>query len=155
MKNIKLCFFILFLYLIYIILSAQSYSLAMSKELSDNVLRLHIIANSNSIEDQYLKLKIRDNILSYFSSVLDTNNSKYSKEELLYVIKSHEKEISNIVYQTIEKEGFDYEYSIKYENIPFQTKTYGNFILPSGNYDSVNITIGKHLRRKLVVYNVS
>ena len=68
MKSIKLTFIILLLFIIYIFLSAKSYSTYVFDNLSNEVFRLHIVANSNSSEDQYLKLQIRDNVLSYINN---------------------------------------------------------------------------------------
>ena len=64
MKKILISFLAIFLCLIS---SAISYAEKISTDLKENIFRIHIIANSNNLEDQKLKLKIRDNILNYFS----------------------------------------------------------------------------------------
>ena len=76
MKTLKLTFLIFILFIIYIFLSAKSYSTYVFNDLSDEIFRFHIVANSNSSEDQYLKLKIRDNILSYINKFIDDETTK-------------------------------------------------------------------------------
>ena len=63
----RICLILIFLLFIYIIFCAQSYSNAVSSELSNSVFRLHVLANSDSEEDQQLKLKVRDALLSYMN----------------------------------------------------------------------------------------
>lgn len=143
MKNIKLCLLILFLYIIYIMLSAYSYSSFVSDDISNNIVRLHIVANSNSAEDQYLKLKIRDEILEYFSHILDSKEKPYSKNEILEIASSHKEEISDIVNNTVLENGYNYTCSVNIEKIQFPSKTYGTISLPCGKYDAINIKLGK------------
>ena len=64
--NLSLLTFLLFLY---VFVSAQSYVTAISNNLSDAVFRLHVIANSNTNEDQALKLKVRDALLEYMNNI--------------------------------------------------------------------------------------
>ena len=68
-KFLKNSSIVLFLLFIYILFSAGSYSLAISSDLSQSVFRLHVLANSDSKEDQELKLKVRDNLLNYMNEI--------------------------------------------------------------------------------------
>ena len=139
MKSIKLTFIILLLFIIYIFLSAKSYSTYVFDNLSNEVFRLHIVANSNSSEDQYLKLQIRDNVLSYINNFI-TKDTK--KSDVISIINAHKDEINSIIKSTIEKNGYNYNYSFNIEKCYFPTKNYGDISLPEGMYDCLNIKIG-------------
>ena len=62
-------FVIISLFFLFLFITVKSYANTVSSELSDNIFRLHIIANSNSDEDQELKLKVRDEIIKYMESL--------------------------------------------------------------------------------------
>lgn len=139
MKNLKIFTLLIILFFLYIFLSAKSYSSFVFNNLSNEVLRLHIIANSNSSEDQYLKLKIRDNVLNYLNSHSD---SLKSKNDVILFINNNQSEISKIINNTIFENGYNYSYSFKIDNCYFPTKNYGDITFPLGNYDCLNIKIG-------------
>ena len=88
--NFTLLIFLLFLY---VVISAQSYVYAVSTNLSDAVFRLHVIANSNSNEDQSLKLTVRDALLNYMNSICSNCSSK---EEAILIAKTHKDEFQKI-----------------------------------------------------------
>ena len=75
-KYSKTCFLLVFLLFIYVIFCAKSYSNAVSSELSNAVFRLHVLANSDSDQDQQLKLKVRDALLSYMNTLCSDCNTK-------------------------------------------------------------------------------
>ena len=139
MKTLKLTFLIFILFIIYIFLSAKSYSTYVFNDLSDEIFRFHIVANSNSSEDQYLKLKIRDNILSYINKFIDDETTK---SDIISFINSHKNKIDSIIKSTIQKNSYTYNYSFNIEKCYFPTKNYGNISLPEGIYDCLNIRIG-------------
>jgi len=134
--------FIIFTLLLafYIFISALFYVSQVSSNLAQSVFRLHIIANSNSIEDQNLKYKIRDELINYMDSVC---SKSYSKEETIKYISTHLKDFENIANQAIIKNGFNYTANAEIGNFEFPTKIYGDIRLPSGNYDALEIKIGK------------
>jgi stage II sporulation protein R len=119
--------------------SIHSYASTISSNLSDNFFRLHIIANSNSTEDQSLKLLVRDNIIEYLKS---QNYSDYTKNEVVSFVSQNLEEYKKIAETTIQNAGFDYPVSISISNTYFPTKTYGNISLPAGFYDALKIEIG-------------
>lgn len=139
MKKRILKIIIIFLLLfLFIFLNIKNYVSAVSYELKENIFRLHIIANSNSIEDQNLKLKIRNKIINYMNNI-KTN----SKEETIKIISSNIAEIETIVKNTIKENNFNYDVSIEIGEFYFPTKYYGNISLPAGIYDAIKIKIGK------------
>lgn len=113
---------------------------AQCSELSDDVFRLHILANSDSEEDQSLKIKVRDRVLEFTE---DLFNSASSKEEAENIISENLQEISNAAYQTVLDNGYDYKVTAEITNMYFTTRYYEGYTLPSGMYDALRITIGE------------
>ena len=130
---------LLFLLIIFIFLSAKTYSEKMFKNISDNFLRLHVIANSDSTEDQILKYKIRDAVIEYFSSHFGNINTK---DEAISVLSKHITEIYEITLNVQKENGFNYPIKVSINKSYFPTKDYSNIILPEGYYDALKIEIG-------------
>ena len=106
----------------------------------EKMLRMHVIANSNSEEDQQLKLKVRDAVLSAGKDVFDGSvTSDDAKEK----ITPHIDYLEKVALNTIKNEGFDYNVKITVENEYFNTRTYDNSVtLPAGNYNAIKVIIG-------------
>ena len=138
-SNIKNYIFILFLLLLYTLICAFSYVNAVSTDISNSVFRLHVIANSDSVEDQNLKYVVRDNVLKYMNEIA---KDVTSKEEVIKLITEHKNDFYDIAIQTIRDEGYDYDVNINIGNFEFPTKTYGDISLPAGYYDALRIEIG-------------
>lgn len=138
-EKIKYILIILSLLFCFIFISLSSYANTISQNLSDNFFRLHIIANSDSKEDQELKLKVRDNIISYMNN---QNYSDYSKEDVINCVSKNLDKYKQIAENTIEEAGYNYPVKIEIGNYSFPTKVYGNISLPAGNYDALKIEIG-------------
>ena len=141
-KNFKIgrFFILMFLLIIYILVSAISYSQAICENIADNVFRLHVIANSDSTEDQNLKLLVRDEILKYMNCI---SKNISSKEELMNVAYENLSVLEEIAKETIVENGYDYDVSLEIGNFSFPTKNYGDITLPPGYYDALRIKIGK------------
>lgn len=137
LKNTILLIFLLFLY---IFISAQHYVLAISDDISQAVFRLHVIANSNSDEDQQLKLKVRDNLLEYMNSICLGCSTK---EEAIAIAQNHKEDFQNIAEKTIQDNGYNYSVKININNFYFPTKNYGDISLPAGFYDALRVEIGE------------
>lgn len=140
MKKFYTFFIILFLFFIYLIVCADSYVTAVSSDISSSVFRLHVIANSDSYEDQSLKYIVRDNILEYMNTLLDPNIS--SKEETMKIISDNLEEFKNVAQNTVYENGYNYEVNVEIGNFIFPTKNYGDISLPSGYYDALKVSIG-------------
>ena len=109
----RICLILIFLLFIYIIFCAQSYSNAVSSELSNSVFRLHVLANSDSEEDQQLKLKVRDALLSYMNTLSSNCNTK---EEAIQIATQHQNEFQTIAENVIVENGYNYPVQIKINN---------------------------------------
>ena len=139
-KNIfKRIVFVLILLLFYSAFCAFSYIHSVSNDISNSVFRLHVIANSNSVEDQSLKFKVRDNILNYMNSLCSNTSSK---DDAIKIAKENSDMFYKIAKKTIEDNGYSYDVKINLGNYEFPTKTYGDICLPCGNYDAMRIEIG-------------
>lgn len=142
MKNQKLKSFILLalLLFLYVFISAQSYVTAVSSNLSDAVFRLHVIANSDTDEDQSLKLKVRDSLLKYMNEICSNCSTK---AEAISIATQHKDEFQKIAEQTITDNGYNYPVIINIDNFYFPTKNYGDISLPAGFYDALRVEIGE------------
>ncbi len=140
-KNTKLknAILLIFLLSLYIFISAQSYVTAVSSELSEAVFRLHVLANSDSDEDQELKLKVRDKLLAYMNSICADCSTK---EEAISIAQNHKEEFKKIAEETIRENGYNYSVQININNFYFPTKNYGDISLPAGFYDALRVEIG-------------
>ncbi len=110
------------------------------EELRHNVLRLHIVANSDSALDQGVKLEIRDEILRESRSLFETDG------DLRSAIEAAEKNLGGyekIANKILEEKGMDYKAEVKIGNAFFDTRVYEDFTLPSGEYKSLIINLGK------------
>lgn len=108
-------------------------------DISDEVFRLHILANSDNEEDQNLKLKVRDRVLEYTETLFKNAGSK---EEAESIISDNLQNISNTAYAEVLDNGYDYKVKAEITNMYFTTRYYENYTLPSGMYDALRITIG-------------
>lgn len=115
------------------------YSDSVSAGITENLIRLHVVAESDSKEDQALKLEVRDAIINYMHNKL-TNTKDI--EESKKIIKSNIKNITEIAENVIKSNGKDYPVTTSLGMYPFPTKQYGDIILPSGNYQALKVVIG-------------
>ncbi|MEI3401211.1 MAG: stage II sporulation protein R [Clostridia bacterium] len=137
MRNFSLIVFLLF---IYVFICAQNYVSAVSNNLSDAVFRLHVLANSDSAEDQALKLKVRDSLLNYMNDICSNCTTK---EEAISLANENKKNFQQIAEQTISENGYNYPVKINIDNFYFPTKNYGDITLPAGFYDALRVEIGE------------
>jgi len=139
MNNLKKSIILIILLLIYILISTINYVHATSSNISNEVFRLHVIANSNSDEDQNLKYKVRDAVIEYVESI---SKNATSKNDIIEIVTKNSTNIKYIAEEVIKNEGFSYSIKINIGNFSFPTKQYGDISLPSGFYDALRIEIG-------------
>ncbi len=110
------------------------------EEIRSSVLRMHVVANSDSDEDQCLKLKVRDAVLEAGKEYFDNSESAAQAEEKLVPVKD---ELEWVAKKVVEENGYDYDVKVNIGNAYFPTKTYdGDVTLPAGEYEAVNVIIG-------------
>jgi stage II sporulation protein R len=107
----------------------------------NEAIRLRILANSDSVEDQALKRKVRDKVKEQIDAwVQDLTSFQEARD----VIESHVPEIEQTVAKTLKEEGSNQTFTVEFsKHIKFPTKMYGNFIYPAGEYEAVLVTLGK------------
>ena len=126
--------------LICAVLCSMSHFSAACDDLRQNVLRLHIIANSDSDADQQLKLKIRDEILRETDGLFE--NSK-NLQEAQNTVCDNLKFFEEVANEVIAENGFDYTATASFGTSEFSTRYYDDFTLPAGEYQSLIITLGE------------
>ncbi len=110
------------------------------KELAREVLRFHILANSDSKEDQDLKMQVKEEVLSFMKSELPYS---HSVEETKEWASSHLEEIEELAEELIVQKGYDYPVHAEVTNCEFPDKTYGDVTFPAGEYEALRIEIGQ------------
>lgn len=108
--------------------------------LADEVVRIHIRANSNSEEDQRVKLLVRDEITSYLTRALEGCEDKPSA---LGRLGEESEALQNIAQQTLYENGFDYKARVELKNETFPEREYGGYVFPEGSYDALMIYLGE------------
>lgn len=139
-KKVKYSLFLMFLLGIYIYISAISYVGAVSESLEDSLFRLHVIANSDSEEDQNLKYIVRDNLIEYMNYI---SEDVTTKEDALKIAQEHLDDFYKIAIGTIVANGYDYDVTVEIGNFDFPTKSYGDISVPAGEYDALRVKIGE------------
>ena len=105
-----------------------------------DTVRLHIIANSDSEEDQELKIAVRDGILEEYGALLgESHSAKEAAESISTILPQIEESAKSIVTER----GFDYSVKALLTEEYYETRDYGSFSLPAGNYASLQIILGK------------
>ncbi|MBY0085028.1 stage II sporulation protein R [Brevibacillus sp. M2.1A] len=102
--------------------------------------RLRIIANSDSVQDQWLKREVRDAIIAQMNTWADDIETLAEAEQ---VIQSQLPVLQQVVDKTIEERGFSYKAVVDFGEVPFPTKLYGSYVYPAGNYRAVRVQIGE------------
>ena len=108
--------------------------------IASKILRFHVLANSDSPADQEVKAKVRDAVGTYLKPLLEESNNI---EETRIIVNSHMDQIVEISKATLQEHGYDYEVSAVITHTDFPEKTYGSYTFPKGNYEALEITIGK------------
>lgn len=138
--KVKMVIILSFLVFIYTSICAISYSQNISTDIANNVFRLHVIANSDSQEDQNLKYIVRDNLLKYMNELCANCTSK---QEAIDLARKNEIQFKKIALETIKEQGYNYDININIGNFEFPTKNYGDISLPAGYYDALRVEIGE------------
>ena len=108
--------------------------------LADQVIRLHVLANSDSEADQALKLKVRDRVLETAEEYFTPGATL---EETQAVLTAHLADIAAAGAEQVAEEGYQYPVTVSMEeNYWFPTKEYTDFALPAGNYTALRVVIG-------------
>ena len=115
-------------------------SLGQQEELGRKVIRLHVIANSDSPEDQALKLRVRDRVLARAQEILEQSADMAQAEQALTAALP---ELTREARETLAAEGCAQPVQARLEPAEFPTKDYDGFSLPAGKYLALRVIIGQ------------
>ena len=110
------------------------------EKMAEEVFRFHVLANSDSKEDQALKMQVKENVIAYMKEELpESENVEMTKNWAA----SHLEEIEAVATETLRKEGCNDSVHAEVTNCYFPDKTYGDITFPQGYYDALRIEIGE------------
>lgn len=127
------------MFLILLLISGVVKPIITSESISQKVFRLHILANSDSTQDQNLKLLVKDEILKLSCDVFV--NAK-SVNEAKHIAEENIKAFENVAQKVIEDNGYTYKVSAYTDEEYFNTRKYDGFVMPAGEYSTLKIVIG-------------
>jgi stage II sporulation protein R len=117
-----------------------AWSAQQQEELSRKMIRLHVIAHSDSTEDQALKLQVRDAVLDYATAVLQRSADMAAAQQEL---QRELPRIEAIARAAVKAEGYDYGVTASLGQAEFPLKEYEGFSLPAGEYTALRLVIGE------------
>lgn len=116
------------------------YALSVQRDLSRKIMRLHIVANSNSPEDTELKLKVRDAVIADAGEIFAEVKTK---SECRRTFEENKSKIEETVLRTIRENSREYGVQISFGKFYIPRKVYDGIVLPEGSYDGVKILLGE------------
>lgn len=127
---------VIFLYIWMVVLGNDP----LQPAIASKILRFHVLANSDSTEDQNLKKEVRDAVGTYLQPLLKESGSL---DETKQIVESNMENIIEIASATIEANGYDYAVRAAIKETDFPEKSYGSYTFPKGEYEALQITIGE------------
>ena len=119
-------------------LAVTSYTGAVQSDLENNLIRLHIIADSDSEADQAVKLKVRDAVIKEMSSEFKNSDIEKSREAVINNLAKIEETADRV----LSENGFTYRSKAEYGKFTFPRKAYSSVTLPAGEYYGIRVTLG-------------
>ena len=112
----------------------------LAEHLSEKILRFHVLANSDSEEDQELKLKVRDAIGIYMQQELAGVNGLAESKD---IVQQDMTDIVKKAEEVVREQGYSYEVTASLAQVDFPRKTYGEYSFPAGEYEALQVVIGQ------------
>lgn len=110
------------------------------QDFSENILRFHVKANSDSEDDIELKYAVRDEILDVIGEdIADCN----TKEEVVKYLEDNINIISDLAQEIVYSKGYGYDVNTQVEELFFPMRQYGEIVIPAGLYEALNVDIGE------------
>lgn len=139
-RDLFLCITCLLLALLLSMSKERNAEEAMAARIAPEILRFHVLANSDSTEDQNLKLKVRTMLLN---TIYEEMGENASLEETKKYVRSHKNRLEKKAEKYMYTLGYDYPAHMELTTTYFPTKTYGDMVFPCGNYEAVRVKIGE------------
>lgn len=117
-----------------------SYFVGGAKSVREDVVRLHILANSDSSTDQAVKLKVRDALLNKNNSLLKGNVTTANAKEYF---NNNKEELVKTANAVLRENGFIYNVDLTLEEEYFETRSYGDLVFPAGEYTALKVILGE------------
>ena len=137
---------ILFIFLATIMLVIAGYRLYIDnrevhiqKGIASNIIRFHVRAESDSDEDQWIKMQVKEAVLDYISPILSKSQSV---DESRAILTDESDGIRDVAVDTLRSLGDESDVSVYFENCYFPMKTYGDMTFPPGEYEAFRVDIG-------------
>lgn len=127
---------VIFLYIWMVVLGNDP----LQPAIASKILRFHVLANSDSAEDQAVKEEVRDAVGTYLQPLL---KEAESLEETKQIVNNNMDSIITIAKNTLVENGYDYEVDAAVTVTDFPEKSYGSYTFPKGEYEALQITIGE------------
>ena len=138
-----ICFFSL-TFILFSVLAARTAQETLADTLSPGILRFHVLANSNTPEDQALKQEVFQALLSSIKNGTEEEGIRpLTKENLEDYITRHRRDLEKYAETIMASRGFPYTASVHLEQCYFSTRQYGDLTFPCGTYDTVRVLLGK------------
>lgn len=109
------------------------------RAIAEEIIRLHVVANSDSEEDQQLKLKVKETIVTYLRGEM---KDAATVDEARQAIRDNLPEIEEIANEKMKSEGFDYTAKASLGECYFPVKEYGDLTFPAGDYEALRVNLG-------------
>ena len=110
------------------------------QHIASQIIRLHVIANSDETADQTLKKEVKDQVVTYLRSKM---NQAASIQAARQVICQEMDALKEIAEKKIRQEGYDYPVTVSLGTTYFPVKEYGDMAFPAGDYEALRVQIGK------------
>ncbi len=128
------------IYFVFFLVKSESKARQLQKGIADDIIRFHVIANGNNYNEQLLKYRVKDALVNNLSPLL---KDAQSKDQALDIIENRINEIVATANEVLTENGSNNTVSVTITNTYFPLKVYGSYTFPPGNYDALEVKIGK------------
>lgn len=135
--------FFFFIAIMFSMVYLRSAEESLSSRIAPEVLRFHVLANSDTEEDQMLKLEVKQMLIETMEADLAQPGPPLSKDNMITYINDNSEQLIKTAEAYITERGYTYSVDLRLENCYFPTKIYGDVVFPCGYYDAVRVLIGK------------
>lgn len=115
-------------------------TIGVQQGIAEEIIRFHVLANSNSEEDQQLKMQVKETVVSYLQQLLEDSDSVADSRA---VLEEHLGDIEESAEQQIQQSGYQYPVQAVLTKAYFPVKTYGDCTFPAGDYEALQVRIGE------------